>query len=167
MTKQRRAVQKYKNYYVLLLLVILLGLAITAALQFWPHKIDSDENYLYARDVYDKNSKRITRKSTFPPEGDASCLFHTCFDVYNCGYNDETKISVYVYPQESYVDENGVKILPPPSKEFIEVIEAIKNSIYYTPIPDRACMFVPYVDVLNQNVLRLKETGQVLALLSQ
>ena len=47
---------------------------------------------------------------------DSECLFHTCFDVYHCGYDDENKITIYVYPPVKYVDEQGLPLTLPVSK---------------------------------------------------
>ena len=96
-----------------------------------------------------------------------SCTFHTCLDVYFCGYNDYTRISVYVYPLHEFTDEAGAAILLPMSKEYYEIIEAVIESPFYTSDPSTACLFVPIVDVLNQNRVRLKETSQSLAALKR
>ena len=95
---------------------------------------------------------------------DESCLFHTCMDVYRCGRrNDDNRIAVYLYPEIKGLDESRIPIMLPASKEFREIIDTIKNSIYYTSNPNEACIFVPNFDLLNQNSLRLYETGQLLA----
>lgn len=95
------------------------------------------------------------------------CTFHTCLDVYFCGYNDHTRISVYVYPLHEFVDETGAALLLPMSKEFYEIVEAVIESPFYTSDPTTACLFVPIIDVLNQNRVRLKETSQSLAALKR
>lgn len=96
-----------------------------------------------------------------------SCTFHTCLDVYFCGYNDHTRISVYVYPLHEFTDEAGAAILLPMSKEYYEIIEAVIESPFYTSDSSTACLFVPIVDVLNQNRVRLKKTSQSLAALKR
>lgn len=40
----------------------------------------------------------ITAASPSAEERDSQCTFHKCFNVYECGYNDLTRISIYVYP---------------------------------------------------------------------
>ncbi|WAR07680.1 EXT2-like protein [Mya arenaria] len=94
---------------------------------------------------------------------DELCTFHKCFNVYDCGYNDQTRISVYVYPLQQFVDETGAAVLLPISKEFYEILTAIMDSPFYTTDPQKCCLYVPAVDLLNQNKLRLKETSQALA----
>jgi glucuronyl/N-acetylglucosaminyl transferase EXT2 len=93
---------------------------------------------------------------------DKKCTFHTCLDIYHCGYNDQTRIRVYVYPLQQYVDENGAALTLPISREFYELLQAVVESPFYTDDPTTACLYVPSLDLLNQNNLRLKETSQIL-----
>ncbi|ESO89598.1 hypothetical protein LOTGIDRAFT_124977 [Lottia gigantea] len=95
-------------------------------------------------------------------ERDRTCTFHTCLEVYQCGYNDETKISVYVYPIKSYVDENGNELTIMRSKEFDEFLEAVMESPFYTSSPETACIFIPSIDVLNQNNNDMRNIARVL-----
>eukprot|EP00058_Branchiostoma_floridae_P022654 XP_002608144.1 hypothetical protein BRAFLDRAFT_91377 [Branchiostoma floridae] len=87
---------------------------------------------------------------------------HSCFDPYQCQSSPNNRISVYIYPMKKYVDENGVPVMPSISREFQEVLTTIADSEYNTNDPAKACLFVPSIDLLNQNILRLRETGQVL-----
>ena len=64
-----------------------------------------------------------------------------------------------------FLDENDASILLPISKEFYEIIKAVMESPFYTNDPDTCCLYIPTVDVLNQNKLRLKETSQAIATL--
>lgn len=63
----------------------------------------------------------------------------------------------------SYEDDKGVPISTSFSSEFIEVLQAISESRYYETDPNKACILVPSLDLLNQNMIRLKEISQVLA----
>lgn len=76
---------------------------------------------------------------------------HTCFDVYRCGFNPKNKIKVYIYPLKKYVDDAGVPVSSAISREYNELLTAISDSDYYTDDISRACLFVPSIDVLNQN----------------
>ena len=62
-----------------------------------------------------------------------------------------------------FVDENEASLLLPISREFYEILSAIMQSPYYTSDPQKCCLYIPSVDLLNQNKLRLKETSQALA----
>lgn len=99
-------------------------------------------------------------------ERKSSCTFHTCVNVYHCGYNDETKISVYIYPIKEYVDDSRTPLTSQMSREFAEILQAIAESPFYTKDPETACMYVPSIDLLNQNRILAKETGKVLAALT-
>lgn len=48
----------------------------------------------------------IRNDSPLAGERDEMCTFHKCFSVYECGYNDQTKISVYVYPIQQVMYNN-------------------------------------------------------------
>ena len=62
-----------------------------------------------------------------------------------------------------FVDETGASLLLQISKEFYEILTAIMESRFYTSDPQNCCLYVPAIDLLNQNKLRLKETSQALA----
>ena len=72
----------------------------------------------------------------------------------------------YAYPLVRYVDEDHVEIKPI-SKEFYEFLETVVNSKYYTSNPEDACIFIPSIDVLNENNLRKDKIAEALAMLSQ
>ena len=94
-----------------------------------------------------------------------NCTYHTCFDVYRCGFKTGEglpQISVYVYPPSRYVDEEGVPLTLPMSAEFAESIQSIVNSAYYTDDPSSACLLVPAIDLLNQNGVRLASMSKIL-----
>ena len=52
-------------------------------------------------------------------------------------------------------------------REFQEIVETVIDSEYYTNDPDKACLFLPNVDLLNQNNIRLDDTARILASLSR
>jgi glucuronyl/N-acetylglucosaminyl transferase EXT2 len=83
--------------------------------------------------------------------------------VYHCGLNDESKISVYIYPVKDYVGEDGTRLAPTMSREFAQILRAIVESPFYTADPNKACIFVPSIDLLNQNNVLTNEVGKVLA----
>lgn len=110
----------------------------------------------------------VTIANTFLPAkpSQQNCTYHTCFDVYRCGFNSGEglpQISVYVYPPVRYVDEAGVPLTLPMSAEFAELIQTITNSAYYTDDPSSACLLVPSIDLLNQNGVRLRTMSKILA----
>lgn len=73
---------------------------------------------------------------------------------------------VYIYPLQRFVDEVGVPISSTGlSREYNDLLSAISDSDFYTDDVTRACLFIPSVDVMNQNSLRIRETAQALAML--
>uniref|UniRef100_A0A3B3ZMZ6 Uncharacterized protein n=1 Tax=Periophthalmus magnuspinnatus TaxID=409849 RepID=A0A3B3ZMZ6_9GOBI len=158
---------KHRIYYITLFSVVLLGLIATGMFQFWPHSIESSADWtLDKRSVHDAPLVRLPVSSPIPERGDLSCRMHTCFDVYRCGYNPKNRIKVYIYPLQRFVDEVGVPISSTGlSREYNDLLSAISDSDFYTDDVSRACLFIPSIDVLNQNSLRVRETAQALAVL--
>ncbi|XP_071816775.1 exostosin-2-like [Apostichopus japonicus] len=155
---------KYQKYYFILFSVILLGVVVTAVLQFWPHAIDSDNqtNSYYISDWNSLPEVRILESAPLSPKGDTDCNYYTCFDVYRCSY-ETNRISLYVYPMKKYLHESGQPILQQISREYYDILTAISESEFFTSDPDKACIFVPPLDLLNQNTLKEEKVGQILA----
>uniref|UniRef100_A0A8C7XMY1 Exostosin-2 n=1 Tax=Oryzias sinensis TaxID=183150 RepID=A0A8C7XMY1_9TELE len=158
---------KHRIYYITLFSVVLLGLVATGMFQFWPHSIESTADWtLDKRSIHDAPLIRLPVSSPIPERGDLSCRMHTCFDVYRCGYNPKNRIKVYIYPLQRFADELGVPISSTGlSREYNDLLSAISDSDFYTDDVTRACLFIPSIDVLNQNSLRIRETAQALAML--
>lgn len=165
----RRMSPVFKKFFMALFATVLVALALGVVVLVWPHES--------APELVPDQKKPLRLPKALPIKINSddpvslprqeSCTFHTCLDVYHCGYNDHTRISVYVYPLHEFTNEMGATLLPPMSKEFYEIIEAVVESPFYTLDPTTACLFVPIVDVLNQNKVRLKETSQALASLER
>ncbi|CAG2167283.1 unnamed protein product [Oppiella nova] len=92
-----------------------------------------------------------------PQATNSLCNHFKCFDVYRCGNYDNTitltneeLINVYIYPSIDFIDSNRKSILSPISRQYRELLEAIITSPYYTDKPEKACLFVPNIDLLNQ-----------------
>lgn len=94
-----------------------------------------------------------------------NCTYYTCFDVYKCSHSHTGMIGVYIYPLLEYVDEEGAPITRKITQEFHDLVRAIINSPYYTPDPSKACVFIPLIDLLNQNRFRARDIGRALSTL--
>ena len=70
----------------------------------------------------------------------SECRMENCFDFTRC----DNDFKVYVYP----MDENV-----PPSSSYLKVLNAIKESKYYTSDPIQACVFVLSLDTLDRDNL--------------
>ena len=98
------------------------------------------------------------------PEADptnTSCTYFGCFNLYRCG-SQGNKLLVYVYPPKIFVDQQDRSITNQMTREFYQILDAIVSSKFYTPNPREACIFVPSIDTLNQNRLRLSQVSQAL-----
>lgn len=110
-------------------------------------------------------SKTIPKNIPSPLPSFGQCRMHTneCFNIYRCGYNEKNKISVYVYPFTNYFDEDGNQLSPSFSREFYELLVALRGSSYYTHEMDNACIIVPALDTLNQRRIDPNFAGQILS----
>lgn len=68
------------------------------------------------------------------------CSMETCFDLSRC----DKGFYVYVYP----IDDNV-----PPSISYMKVLTVIQESSYYTPDPNKACVYVLSLDTLDRDTL--------------
>lgn len=95
----------------------------------------------------------------------ANCSYWDCFDVYRCGRHGAhaDRMTMYVYPLQQYVDATSGEAAAPLSREFHRVLRTIRQSVYYTSDPNEACVFVPSVDLLNQNRFDGDAVDRVLA----
>ena len=75
-----------------------------------------------------------------------ACRMDNCFDFGKC-MND---FLVYVYPPEP---ANSLGSTPPISANYQKILTAIIESRYYTPNPDKACLFVLGIDTLDRDTL--------------
>ncbi|NP_001120887.1 exostosin-2 [Xenopus tropicalis] len=159
-----RMKSKHRVYYIALFSVVLLGLIATGMFQFWPHTIEPSTDWTVdKRSVHGVPSVKLLPDSPLPERGDLSCRMHTCFDVYRCGFNPKNKVKVYIYPLKKYTDEYDGSVGGTISREYNQLLSAVSQSDFYTEDVSRACLFLPSIDVLNQNSLRIKETAQALA----
>lgn len=106
----------------------------------------------------------LSADSTAVDVTNSSCTYFGCFNVYRCG-SQGNRLLVYVYPLKMYLDTMDRPIMSKITKEFYQILNTIINSKFYTPNPYEACIFIPSIDTLNQNRLRLKEVSKVLGLL--
>ena len=96
-------------------------------------------------------------------QADLRCKIYSCFDVYRCGNMASNQITVYLYPLSDFVDPTTEQLSAPISREFYELYATIASSPYYVDKPEKACLFVPPVDLLSQGGIDIKGIGRVLA----
>ena len=92
------------------------------------------------------------------------CYFEhdSCFDIKKCilftqtGPNLKSSIRIYIYGKDE--QNRGFNY----SKEYQEFIETIFSSEFYEPNPNKACLFIPMIDTLNENNLDAKNAENYL-----
>ena len=97
------------------------------------------------------------------PQRSLACHFSSpdCFNVYRCG-SEQGQLKVYIYPPTSYVREGGEPVLEM-SEEWFQMMSAVYSSQYYTAEPDRACLLLPSLDLLNIDKADLGLVGSLLS----
>ena len=166
--------KRYRTFYVILFLFVLLCLVL-GLIQLvgvvWILSSGDDaywESATQLRSLHSGLTRTVVLPESSPAarESQHNCTYHSCFDVYRCGYTSfdgPPQISVYVYPPTRYVDEAGAAHELPMSHEFADILQAIVDSGFYTSDASAACLLVPSVDLLNQNTIRLHVASQILA----
>lgn len=162
--KPKRISHRYRNciFTFFVLLLIFVTVILTSYVSNIGRK--SERSKYTALSLDDVNSlvvKQIAINSPLANPTNASCNYFNCFNIYRCG-NQGNKLLVYVYPLKNYVDPSNVPVTSQMTKEFYLILQAIVGSSFYTSDPFEACLFIPSIDTLNQNRLRVKEVSQAL-----
>lgn len=93
----------------------------------------------------------------------SNCTFWNCLNIYKCEHDT---LKVYIYPLQEFLDEKTEKSASTLSSEFYQILEAVVNSRYYTTNPNEACLFLPSLDLLNQDMFDKYLAGSALASLN-
>jgi glucuronyl/N-acetylglucosaminyl transferase EXT2 len=88
-----------------------------------------------------------------------NCHFFNCFNIYRCVDHSgkQKKFHVHIPAPKRFLtkpDKNNYEEVSPFTLEFVEILEAISESDYYTNDPKQACIFVPALDLLNEFQLK-------------
>lgn len=149
----------------LVLVLSVAGIIFLAVPLFWSQGERVNKDFIYGRllksSLLEEDAKRhVAWKS--------SCRFHTCFEINNCSIGIGDQISVYVYPDiEFTVEETKERLSSIMSIEYRELITAVKNSPYYQPNASEACVFVPPIDTLSQDLDSVRSVSLMLHALPQ
>ncbi|XP_034476755.1 exostosin-2 [Drosophila innubila] len=92
-----------------------------------------------------------------------NCTFWDCLNIYKCEHDT---LKVYIYPLQEFLDEKSDKVASTLSSEYFQILEAVLNSRYYTSNPNEACLFLPSLDLLNQDGFDKHLAGPALASLN-
>lgn len=118
--------------------------------------------HLKQSDVLDLNNfrhLRFDKDAELARRRNPNCSFYDCFNVYRCG-NHQNKVTIYVYPLTEFSEDKSATWI---SKEFYKILKTLINSPFYTSNPKEACIFVPSIDLLNQNLIDKNLVGKALA----
>ena len=97
-----------------------------------------------------------------------TCRFHTCFEINNCSVANGDKIGVFVYPEADFVfEETRREVSLFSSVECQELVEAVKGSPYHQGNASRACVFIPAVDTMSQDMVDEGDLSLILHSLPQ
>ncbi|KAG8195978.1 hypothetical protein JTE90_028952 [Oedothorax gibbosus] len=155
---------KTKNSFFCNVVCVGIVAAVALLLYLRPLTIHHEEEKFIIRSLEDSPVVKILSSAISAEPRNRDCTFFNCFDVYKCDHSQH-KLKIYIYPIYKYEDHNGIPTSVPISRQFREILDTIYRSKYYVSDPKQACLFVPSLDLLNQNNIRLKETSQVLATL--
>jgi len=165
--KANRVSYQYHNIFVICLLLFTLFIVLISVyhiFKFGNTQKHSEHIPITLNDINALPIQMLSADSNTADATNSSCTYFTCFNVYRCG-SQGNKLLVYVYPLKIYLDSMGRSITSQMTKEFYQILSAIISSKFYTPNPYEACIFVPSIDTLNQNRLRLQEVSQALRIL--
>ena len=97
--------------------------------------LEADVERVFADDTSDNPSNR----SQFETKQDwRKCRMETCFDFHRC----KNGFKIYLYPRQVAV-----------SAPYAKILSVIEKSVYLTANPQEACVFIPSIDTLDQDVL--------------
>lgn len=111
-------------------------------------------------DFNDISELRLSESADKSKPRRTNCSIWTCVDPYRCGHD---RISVYVYPLVEYIDASSGTEAAPLTQEFYQILSTIVKSPYYTSNPNQACLFVPSIDLINQNNIKIDLVNKALA----
>lgn len=151
---------KYKNFFWILLI---LSIAIVLFLPFTNFTNDASRKFekVQLRNLKNLDIVKLKSGVGVSEPRNPFCTYWSCFNIYRCGHTGHDRIAVYVYSPKKYVDSDGVSATEL-SKEYLTLLGAVINSKYYTANPEEACIFIPFIDTLNQERMRINITSKAL-----
>ncbi|XP_071114618.1 exostosin-1b-like [Haliotis cracherodii] len=99
--------------------------------------LDPSDYHGFSED-YHTSPKR--RRATATQHKKQRCRMETCFNFTLC----KNGFKVYVYPRQNAY---------PMSNSYSKILTSVQESRFYTPDPKEACVFIPAIDTLDQDVL--------------
>lgn len=152
----------FKSFFSGLIVILLLAVCLVLLLQTPIKSKQNVNNYISLESLNDVED--VTIDKTVPlTKRNEKCTYFNCFNVYRCNHGGTSNLLIYIYPIKHYVDEKNIPVGSFISKEYFDILTTIQKSKYFTPNPEKACIFIPPIDVLNQNRFRPRETSLALS----
>ena len=82
-----------------------------------------------------------------------NCHHYNCFNVYQCGDGNHKKALVHIPKPYRVVSKDSRQISPPLTSDFVDILEAIVESEFYTDDPSEACVLFPAFNLMNEEQL--------------
>lgn len=152
----------FKSFFTGLLVILLSSVCLILLLQSPLQSKQKLHNYLSLESL-DQAEDIVIDKTVQLTKRNEKCTYFDCFNVYQCNHGGTFNLLVYIYPMKHFVDEKNIPIGSFISKEYYEILTTIQKSVYFTSNPEEACIFVPSIDILNQNRFRVEETSYALS----
>lgn len=154
----------FKNFFIALFIILLISIITALLVQSWSFANDSSTHYekIKLKNVLNLPEVVLTDSHPIAKPHNTKCTYWDCFNIYRCGRTGHDRIAVYVYPLKKFIDINGVPAVGFMSKEYYTILESIIESKYYTANPHEACLFIPSIDTLNQDRIRINITSKAL-----
>ncbi|XP_076297502.1 exostosin glycosyltransferase sotv isoform X2 [Lasioglossum baleicum] len=167
-TRMSRKIYKFSFHNINVFMICLLTFTIFIilittyhVLKFGSTQKHSVHNAISINDLSFFHVQMLNVDSLIGDVTNLSCTYFGCFNVYRCG-SQGNKLLIYIYPPKVYVDVLERPITSQMTKEFYQILSTIITSKFYTPNPYEACIFIPSIDTLNQNRLKLHEVSKAL-----
>lgn len=152
-----------KSRYLLLILLlvfilILFGIFFEAAFTATANSKEKVKKALPVKNIQDDKEENHSKAQK-------NCRFNSCFNLFKCHVNYEWNVKVYIYPETRFVTQENKQIFPDTSKEFQQIISAIRESDFWTNNSSEACLFVPNVDILSEKAVLIRPASKALSTL--
>lgn len=105
-------------------------------------------------------------QSSVVSETRQDCHHFNCFDVYRCGSHHK-KVLVHIPDPVRLLDPQSQSEISPFTRQFVDILESVVDSGYYTSDPTQACVFVPAFSVLSSESSDSQVIGRALKQSSQ
>ncbi|CAD7091199.1 unnamed protein product [Hermetia illucens] len=159
--------EKHLNLLTYVLISVVIFGGVSFLWDFFGKSAGQDENFREKISLSLANIPQITLEedAELARGRNPNCTFWDCLNVYRCGQREQDRITIYVYPIKEFADPEGNQAFTL-TREYHEILQTIVDSPYYTPNPNEACIFVPSIDTLNQDLFDTNLVSKALASLN-